>query len=488
VTLTEYDDYVAYSRQHFEEGLIRAGFTEDDTGWRGTVTHVGGAAEVLITLRSRYPFQPPRVVPVDPEAVAWSWHRELDGSLCLVTEDDHEGLWWTDAPAFLEHVSAWFHQSATGWPDDRPDLDLDRYFEPSEDERLYLHDDLSRYRNRFVRFRPAGNNTMRVGGGTKPAKSSKRSKDRYGYVADLGNVDVPPRSWDDVSARINPSVNLDRRIRSHSIEVVVLIYRRGAHGGAITLEVWPTVDGGTAVRRLRSGADTDAARMARAGLLAPEVRGCRVAVVGVGALGSFVADMLVRSGIRHLTLVDGDVVMPGNLVRHLVGPEMVGLSKVKAVKQQLVTRNHIAATDIAAIDGALIFGDEAVELLSSHDLVVNATADFATTALLHVAAQALEKRIVSAAIQNDGTSYRIDLLPPLDGADSLPPSPFVAERLGPDLFEAGCGSPISPTPPYVVIEAAAATVRHAIALLIERPLHPAGEVRNLPTGTVRSSH
>ena len=208
--------------------------------------------------------------------------------------------------------------------------------------------------------------------------------------------------------------------------------------------------------------------------------------MGAGALGSFVADMLVRSGIRHLTLVDGDIVMPGNLVRHLVGPEAIGQSKVEAVKQHLVVRSGIAAADIAVIDETLTSGDEAVELLSGHDLVVNATADFTTTALLHVTAQALSKRIVSAAIQNDGTSYRIDVLPPLDGADPLPPSSVTGDRIVPGLFEAGCGSPVSPTPPYAVIEAAAATVRHAIGLLVERPLHPAGEARDLPIGAVRN--
>lgn len=486
MTLTEYDDYVAYSRQHFEEGLIRAGFTEDGNGWRGTIVHAGGSTEVLIALRSRFPFQPPRVVPLDSDAVAWSWHRELDGSLCLVAEDDHEGLWWTEAPPFLEHVTAWFEQAAAGWPDDRPDLDLDRYFEPSEDARLYLYDDLTRYPSGFVRFRPAANNLMRIASGTKPAKSSKHSKDRFGYVANLDDVDVPPRSWDDISARISPSVDLDRRIRNHTIEIVVLTYSRGPHDGAITLEVWPTIDGSIAVRRLSSGADTDAAKSARSGLLAPELRGRRVAVVGVGALGSFVADTLVRSGVQNLTLLDGDVVMPGNLVRHLVGPEAVGRSKVEAVKQHLVDRSGIAAADITVVHHAITSGDEAVELLSEHDLVVNATADFTTTALLHVSARALSSRIISTAIQNGGTSYRIDVLPPLDGAEPLPPSSVVVKQPESELFEAGCGSPISPTPPYAVIEAAAATVRHAIGLLVDRPLHPAGETRDLSIGAVRS--
>lgn len=479
MTASEYDDYVAHSRQHFEEGLIRAGFTESDAGWRGPVLHSGETTDILITLRSPFPFQPPRVTPIDPDAVPWSWHRELDGSLCLVAEDDHDGLWWTEAPAFLEHVAAWFEQADSGWPDDRPDLDLDRYFTPADDERLYLYDDLSQHRNGFVRFRPAQNNTMRIGPGTKPVKSSKHNKDRFGYVADLGEIDLPPKTWDDVSIRINPSVDLDRRIRAHSIDIVVLTYRRGAHDGAIVLEVYATVDGVVAVRRLRSGADTTAAKTARAGVFAPELHGRRVAIVGVGALGSFIADMLVRAGVRHLTLIDGDVVMPGNLIRHLVDPEAVGLSKVQAVKRHLVTRHEITANDITMMDEALTSGEEAKELLNNHDLVVDAAADFATTAILHVVAQTLAKPIVTAVIQNDGATFRIDLLPPLGGADPLPPSTSTTDDSKRDVFEPGCGSPISPTPPHVVVETAAATVRHAVGLLVGRPADPAGEVRNV---------
>lgn len=479
MTYSAYDDYVAYTKQHFQEGLIRAGFTEDGVKWRGPICRADGTTEVLITLPSRFPFRAPHVAPAEPDAVPWSWHRELDGALCLVAEDDHEDLWWTEAPAFLEHITAWFEQADSGWPDDRPDLDLDRYFEPSTDTRLYLYGDLGAHCNGSIRFRPAGHSTMRMSSGTKPTKSSRRSKVRFGYVADLGDVDVPPRTWEDISAGITASANLDRRIRNRAIQVVVLVYRRGIHDGAVVIEVSPTASGDIRVRRLSSAADTDAARNARAGVLAPQLRECRVAVVGLGALGSFTADMLVRSGIRHLTLVDGDVVMPGNLVRHLVGPEAIGLSKVKAVKQHLAARGDIVSANIHVIEGAVESSEVAVELFAKHDLVVDTAADFSTTALLHVSARAMSKRVISAAIQNDGTSYRIDLLPPLGGADPLPRSTI--QHHTPQLFEAGCGSPISPTPPYVVIEAAATAARHIIGLLADQPVDAAGEVRHLST-------
>ena len=479
MTTAEYDEYVAYSRQHFEEGLIRAGFIECETGWRGAIARADSSTEVEVSFQTRFPFQPPRVVPIDPDSVAWSWHRELDGALCLVAEDDRDNLWWTEASDFLDHVTAWFEQADAGWPDDRPDLDLERYFHSSADERLYLYDDLAGYPSGFVRFRPSSNNTMRIGSGTRPPKASKHSNDRFGYVADLGDIAVPPRSWQDVAARIAPDVDLDRRIRDHLIDIVVLIYRRGTRDGAIVLEVWPTKDGGTAVRRLRAVADTTAAKTARAGVVAPLLNEARVAIVGVGAIGSFTADLLLRAGLRHLTLVDDDIVMPGNLIRHLVGPEMVGLSKVTAVKRHVVARHEVAAADIEVLGEAVLSGDVAMELLTSHDLVVDTSADFATTALLHVAARSARKRIISASIQNDGATYRVDLLPPLEGADPLPNSSVEVDRQSPAVFEAGCGSPISPTPPHVAVEAASATVRHVIGLLIERPVDPSGEVRNL---------
>lgn len=134
MNLDSYTDAVAHARQHFEESLIRAGFTETEEGWVGVTGDSGNPAKVLISLPERFPFKPPRVVPVAEDAVPWSWHRELDGALCLIAEDDHEGLWWSEAPAFLEHVSEWLAQAAAGWPDDRPDLDLDRYFRRSEED------------------------------------------------------------------------------------------------------------------------------------------------------------------------------------------------------------------------------------------------------------------------------------------------------------------------------------------------------------------
>jgi sulfur carrier protein ThiS adenylyltransferase len=73
---------------------------------------------------------------------------------------------------------------------------------------------------------------------------------------------------------------------------------------------------------------------------APDELSClgeaRIGIAGAGGLGSNVAMLLVRSGIRHLTIVDRDVVEPSNLNRQFYWPEDVGMPKVEALRRRLL--------------------------------------------------------------------------------------------------------------------------------------------------------
>lgn len=44
----------------------------------------------------------------------------------------------------------------------------------------------------------------------------------------------------------------------------------------------------------------------------------RVAVVGVGGVGGYAAEMLARSGVGHLTIIDSDAVAPSNINRQII--------------------------------------------------------------------------------------------------------------------------------------------------------------------------
>lgn len=484
-----WNDFVAYSRLHFEEGLIRAGFTATPVGWSGSIGHGQGVTRVVITLPSRFPFRHPSVVPEDGEDVAWSWHRERDGALCLVAEDDHDDLWWTDSAAFLKHISAWFEEADAGWPSDRPDLDLERYFEPSNDHRTYLYDEIEGFRNAFVRFKPAKNDTMIMVRGTRFPKAHKSHKDRYGYVVELADVATPPRSWDDLETRLPEELSIGRKIRDGSISIVMVTYHRGDSLGALALDVSVDVERSITARALTSASTSADTRNLRAGLLAPSLSDRKIAIVGLGAIGSFIADALVRSGLRNLTLIDPDRILPGNLVRHLVGPSCVGLTKVEAVRRYLVERNDDRNLAVDTVVQRVDNGADAYDLIDSHDLVINASADFSTTALLRVAAASQGQHVLSVALVDHGATFRIDVLPPLSDVEATPvlDTPSLQEDVA-ELFEPGCGSPISPAPPHAVMESASAAVRHAIGILSGRPLDDAGETRNVaPQGETHES-
>ena len=62
-----------------------------------------------------------------------------------------------------------------------------------------------------------------------------------------------------------------------------------------------------------------------------------VLLFGVGGVGSWCAEGLVRSGVRHLTLVDADVISESNVGRQLMAtPRTVGQVKVEALRERLL--------------------------------------------------------------------------------------------------------------------------------------------------------
>ena len=66
----------------------------------------------------------------------------------------------------------------------------------------------------------------------------------------------------------------------------------------------------------------------------------RVILFGVGGVGSWCAESLVRSGIHHLTIVDSDCVCATNINRQLMATtETIGQPKVEVLKKRLLSIN-----------------------------------------------------------------------------------------------------------------------------------------------------
>src|SRR5271156_4881880 len=65
----------------------------------------------------------------------------------------------------------------------------------------------------------------------------------------------------------------------------------------------------------------------------------KIGIGGAGGLGSNCAMMLVRTGFKHLEIIDQDVIDPSNLNRQQFFSNEVGLSKVEVTKKRLLDIN-----------------------------------------------------------------------------------------------------------------------------------------------------
>lgn len=97
----------------------------------------------------------------------------------------------------------------------------------------------------------------------------------------------------------------------------------------------------------------------------------RVLIFGVGGVGSWCAEALVRSGIRHLTIVDSDRVCVTNCNRQLMATgKTIGQVKVEALKERLLEINPDA--DITALQQ--IYSAETAEQfkMEEYDFIIDA--------------------------------------------------------------------------------------------------------------------
>lgn len=101
-----------------------------------------------------------------------------------------------------------------------------------------------------------------------------------------------------------------------------------------------------------------------------KIRTARVLIIGIGAVGSWVATNLIESGINHIALMDPDVVDISNLHRQFSYTESdIGRYKVDVLKQYLLTLNPEVSID--TYKKRLESHTLSVELIGSVDLIIN---------------------------------------------------------------------------------------------------------------------
>jgi len=122
----------------------------------------------------------------------------------------------------------------------------------------------------------------------------------------------------------------------------------------------------------------------------------KVLMVGAGGLGSPVCVYLALAGVGTIGIVDFDVVDLSNLQRQLLHQQDdVGKPKVESARETL----HAYNPDVNVIThNAPLTSDNALEIISQYDIVVNGADNFATRYLVNDACVFLKKPLVDGSI------------------------------------------------------------------------------------------
>lgn len=122
----------------------------------------------------------------------------------------------------------------------------------------------------------------------------------------------------------------------------------------------------------------------------------KVLIIGAGGLGSPNAVYLALAGVGTLGIVDFDVVDLSNLQRQILHQtDDIGKPKVQSAKESLAAYNP----DVnVVVHEAPLTSDNAMEIISQYDIIVNGADNFATRYLVNDASYLAGKTLVDGSI------------------------------------------------------------------------------------------
>ena len=119
-----------------------------------------------------------------------------------------------------------------------------------------------------------------------------------------------------------------------------------------------------------------------------------VAVFGVGGVGGFICEALVRSGIGKIAVFDSDVVDETNINRQIIATsESVGKEKVEVIKERLLSINPALKINTYKV---FYLPENANQFdLSKYDYIVDAVDTVSAKIEIIARSKALGKKVIS---------------------------------------------------------------------------------------------
>ena len=486
--MTTDDHFDLDSLGDFIEELEDAGFQpvpeSKHQRWRGKIhpsfASLTEATTMDVVVVPGWPFQPPALF---VQGLSTN-HSTLDGLVCMWREGDfsHE---WTTVSGLFSRVEEWCESAKHGWKDDR--LDQDAFLNFRSKDPLAATFDLpalgiaegswGECHSVFSQTPP------RVDVLPGPKRSAGQLRGLWFHAGSLNAP--PPRNLSEVAMclRRTPRRQLKRALAdrrkpdfltpSGGVDVILFCWERGGRPDLLVMACTGTADEVEAVA-LQAAPKDEQSLILRAGPDASVLGKCRATVFGAGALGGHTATLLAESGVGVVDIVDPDVLLPGNVVRHVSGHSMVGARKAHAV--QAVIGDHAPWTEVSgALEGPRT-KKEIQERILPADIVVDTTGNEALVRSLAIVAQDNGRRLVTGALYRGGFIARVrrQAVPgdtPIHLRDDLTRYPLIpAGPEGEDFASAqlGCSAPVNNAPPAAVSACASLITQGAIDVMTER--------------------
>lgn len=122
----------------------------------------------------------------------------------------------------------------------------------------------------------------------------------------------------------------------------------------------------------------------------------KVAVVGAGGLGGHIIELLTRQGVGYMRIIDGDCFADHNLNRQLLATERnLGMNKAIAAAARIADVNSDVTAEAIP---QMLDAENAAQLLTGMDVVVDALDNFSTRLIVSRTTQKLGIPLVHGAI------------------------------------------------------------------------------------------
>lgn len=472
--------------------LTAAGFTD--------------AERMTLLFRDSWPYRAPLLNV--PGISAWHADREL---LCLWRDDDN-GQQWVTLQGLYDRIDEWIADANTGfaavenarnpeiyWQEDSGRVaglvDLDELLGGQDTDGQHGEFHFTEAVSPDGRPSPINVFDLYPGPFTamtpRPRGASNREvRGRWFYRAQISE---PPRNLGELRGMLTDRQvdRLDKDLRDRPLLMYGLMWRNQAGLVATMLlsQRVSTDERKNYIVALRpKGRD---ALLLRAGPDAKDLQRRSIAIVGVGAIGSHVADALARAGTARLVLRDHDLLFPANLGRHAAPPGTpAGTAKTHTMAEQLSQYPWVDVDVPEDSDDEIIWSIDSIRsLMVDNDLVIDATGHGGFAELASRIAGDLSRPFISVALFRAGSVARVrrqvdgdtPILrrPLLDRYPEIPPLPDELEYVG---TEVGCLAQIHNAPPTAVIQAAILATEVAIDLLTGRLDQPDEVIEVLRVG------